>query len=293
MVEFATVKPAGSVSLIATPVRATVLAAGLVIVKSRDDVAFKAIETGLNAIATDGGAFTIRLTVLLTAPATGVCVVVTPEVEFGFEPVALLVTGKVTVQLPLAGIVIPVKLKAVAPAPKVLGVVPTHVPPTAPPTALMFVSVSLNDPPVSAEPFELLKVNVTVELPPEEIVVGLKAFAIVGAAKTIRFGVLLPEPAVAVWSVVTPEVVLGFVPSVLLVTEKMTVQLPLDGIVIPLKLKAVAPPTSVFGVVPTQVPVTEPPAALIFANVSLNEPLVRADALELVTVTVTAEVPPL
>jgi hypothetical protein len=49
----------------------------------------------------------------------------------------LLVTLKITVQLLLAGIVIPVKLSAVAPAARVFGVVPAQVPVTAPPRALM------------------------------------------------------------------------------------------------------------------------------------------------------------
>ena len=78
----------------------------------------------------------------------------------------LLVTEKMTVQPLLAGIVMPVKPRAVAPAANVFGVVPTQLPPTAPPTALMFVSVSVKAPPDSAEAFELLKVNVTVEVPP-------------------------------------------------------------------------------------------------------------------------------
>jgi hypothetical protein len=104
--------------------------------------------------------------------------------------------------------------------------------------------------------------------------------------------VLLTAPAVGVCVVVTPEVALGFVPTVLLVTLKMTVQLPLAGIVIPLKLNAVAFATSVFGVVPTQVPVTLPPVALILTSVSVNEALVNADALLLLNVSVTFELPP-
>src|SRR5258708_26653549 len=97
---------------------------------------------GLNALLIVGGLTTVRFAVLLAAPATGVWVVVTPEVVFGFEPAVLLVTGKVTVQLALAGIVIPLKLKAVAPAPKGFELAPTHVPPAAPPTALMLESGS-------------------------------------------------------------------------------------------------------------------------------------------------------
>ncbi len=81
-------------------------------------------------------------------------------------PGVLLVTAKLTVQMPL-GIVMPVKLKAVAPATSVFGVVPVQVPPTAPPTALIFTSVSVNEAPVSDEAFELFKVSVTVEVPPD------------------------------------------------------------------------------------------------------------------------------
>ena len=63
---------------------------------------------------TVGGAKTERFAVLLAVPAVVVCVVVTPEVEFGFVPTVLLVTSKVTVQVTLfAGIVIPLKLSAV------------------------------------------------------------------------------------------------------------------------------------------------------------------------------------
>jgi len=111
---------------------------------------------------------TVRLAVLLAVPAVGVCVVVTPEVVFGCTPPVLLLTAKVTVQLPLAGIVIPLKLKLVAPALSVFGVVPTQVPPTAPPTALIFVSMSVNEALVSVVTvLLLLKVRVTVVVPPD------------------------------------------------------------------------------------------------------------------------------
>jgi hypothetical protein len=115
---------------------------------------------------TVGGAKTDRLAVLLTVPAIGVCVVVTPEVAFGFEPTALLVTSKTTVQLLLAGIVIPLKLSAVAFATSVLGVVPTQVPVTLPPTALILARVSVNEALVNDDVLLLLNVRVTVEVPP-------------------------------------------------------------------------------------------------------------------------------
>jgi len=104
--------------------------------------------------------------------------------------------------------------------------------------------------------------------------------------------VLLAAPAVGVWVVVTPEVVLGWPPSVLPVTLKTTVQLPLAGIVIPVKLRAVWPPVNVDGVVPLHVPVTAPPTALILVRVSVKAPPVRADPLLLDSVKVTADVPP-
>ena len=192
----------------------------------------------------------------------------------------------------MAGIVIPVKLSAVALAASEFGVVPAHVPVTEPPEALMFTSVSVNAPPVNAAAFGLPMVSVTTLVPPDWIAAGANAFEIVASAKTDRLAVLLAAPAIGVCVVVTPDVVFGFVPSVLLVTLKITVHEPLAGIVMPLKLRAVALAASVFGVVPTHVPPTAPPTAAIFTSVSVNEPLPRAAAFELVSVSVTTLVPP-
>jgi hypothetical protein len=114
-----------------------------------------------------GATVTVRSAVLLTAPAVGVCVVFTPEVVLGREPAVELVTLNVTVQLPLAGMVIPLKLSAVAPALKEDGVVPEQVPPTDPPSALIFDSVSVNAPAVRAVVSLLVRVRVTTELPPD------------------------------------------------------------------------------------------------------------------------------
>jgi hypothetical protein len=239
-----------------------------------------------------GKAKTDRLAVLLTVPGEGVCVVVTPDVVLGCTPGVLLVTAKVTVQEPLAGIVIPVKLKAVAPATSVFGVVPKQLPPTAPPTALIFTNVSVKAAPVSAEALLSLKVSVTVEVPPGVIVFGENAFAIVGEAKTVSVAILLAGPVSGVCVVATPEVWFGFAPGVLLVTAKVTVQELLAGMLIPVKLNAVAPAANVFGVVPVQVPPTAPPTALIFTSVSVNAPPVSGAAVELLNVKVTVELPP-
>ena len=241
-------------------------------------------------IVGDARAFTVRLAVLLAAPAVGVCVVVTPDVVFGFTPLFVLVTLNVTVQLLDSGMVMPLKLRAVAPALKVLGVVPAQVPPTAPPTALIFTSVSENAPPVRVVALLFVNVNVTVEEPPDGIEVGLNALLMLGAARTVRFAVLLPVPAVGVCVVVTPEVALGLTPGVLLVTENVTVQLLLAGIVIPVKLSDVWP--TVRTVPAAQVPPTAPPTALIFASASVKDAPVSCEALPLVSVSVTVELPP-
>ncbi len=58
-VALATVRPVGNVSVNATPLRATALAAGLVMVNVSDVVAFSAMLLGLNTLAMDGGATTL------------------------------------------------------------------------------------------------------------------------------------------------------------------------------------------------------------------------------------------
>jgi hypothetical protein len=253
------------------------------------------IDAGLNAFEIVAAARTDRFAVLLAAPAVGVCVVVKPEVVFGLRATLVLVTAKVTVQLLLAGIVIPLKLNAVAPAVRLAGVIPTHVPPTAPPTALMFVRVSVKAPPLSAEALVLPRINTTVDEPPEVIDDGANDFEIVGdvgPAVTVSMAVLLTAPAVGVIAVVTPDVVLGFIPTLVLVTLKITVQLELAGIVMPVKLNAVAPAPRTAGVVPTQVPPTMPPTALMLERVSVNELPLNAKVLLLDNVRVTVEDPP-
>lgn len=55
----ATIRPVGNVSVNATPVSATVLPAGLVIVKVSVLVPFSGIEVGLNALLIEGGATTV------------------------------------------------------------------------------------------------------------------------------------------------------------------------------------------------------------------------------------------
>src|SRR5438445_550954 len=102
---------------------------------------------GLNALETVGAANTVRVALLLPDPAAGVCVVVTTEVVLFLPPAFVLVTLKITVQLLLAGIVIPDKLSAVAPFPTLRASDLVQVPVTDPPAALMLTRVSVNAPP--------------------------------------------------------------------------------------------------------------------------------------------------
>ena len=84
--------------------------------------------------------------------------------------------------------------------------------------------------------FGLLTVTVNVDTPPDAMVTGANAFAMVGAvALTVKLAVFDIGP-VAASLLDTPVVVLGNVPGVLLFTMIETVQLPLAGIVKPIKL---------------------------------------------------------
>jgi hypothetical protein len=113
----------------------------------------------------------------------------------------VLVTPKVTVQFPLAGIVMPVKFTTGAPAVKTLPAAPPHDPADAPPTAVIFESVSENEAFVNAVALLLVKVNVTVEVPPDAIVVGENAFPMVGGAITVMLAVAVaPAPSSVVES---------------------------------------------------------------------------------------------
>src|SRR5436305_1505647 len=102
----------------------------------------------------------------------------------------------------------PLKLSEVAPAARVPGGGPTQVPPTAPPAALILVSVSANAPPVRFNALLFDSVSVTTEVPPETIDAGLRLLLMVGeeSAVTVRVAILLAPPAAGVWVVVTPEV---------------------------------------------------------------------------------------
>lgn len=104
----ATVSPVGSVSVNATPVKATAFAAGLVIVKVRDVVAFRAMFAGLNTLAIDGGATTLMLAEAV--PPVPPSVEVTLPVVLFCVPAAIPVTFTEKVHDALAASVAPVRL---------------------------------------------------------------------------------------------------------------------------------------------------------------------------------------
>src|SRR6476646_5881398 len=146
---FATVRPVGSVSVNATPVRETAFAAGLVIVNVSDAVAFRAMFDGLNTLAIDGGATTLMLAEAV--PPVPPSVEVTLPVVLFCWPAAVPVTLTENVQEALAAIVPPLRLIVFVPAVAVI-VPPPQVPvrPFGVETTRPAGNVSLKPTPVSA-----------------------------------------------------------------------------------------------------------------------------------------------
>ena len=127
-VAFATVRPVGSVSVNATPVRDTVLAAGLVIVNVSEVVAFSATLLGLNTLAIDGGATTLMLAEAV--PPVPLSVEVTLPVVLFCWPAAMPVIFAEKVQDEFAAIVPPERLIVFVPA--VAVIVPAPQEPVSP-----------------------------------------------------------------------------------------------------------------------------------------------------------------
>src|SRR5689334_13422978 len=124
----ATVRPVGKVSLKATPAWATALAAGLVMVKVNEVVAFKPIAEGLKALAIAGGPCTLMVAeAVLPVPPS---VEVTLPVVLFFAPAVVPVTFKWKLQLLLPGSVPPVRVMTLVPA--VAVIVPAPQLPTSP-----------------------------------------------------------------------------------------------------------------------------------------------------------------
>src|SRR6266852_5670148 len=93
----ATVSPEGNVSLNATPVSDTMLAAGFVMVKVTVVVWFKPMPAAPNALAMVGGATTVRVAVLLTVPVPP-SMEPTAVVALALLPAVVPVTSTINVQ---------------------------------------------------------------------------------------------------------------------------------------------------------------------------------------------------
>ncbi len=117
--------PAGMVSANATPVRATALAAGFVIVKVSVLLPFGATALGANAFAIEGGATTPTLAVAV--PPVPPSVEVTAPVVLVCVPPAVPVTFTENVHEPLAARVAPERLTTLVACVAVI-VPPPHVP---------------------------------------------------------------------------------------------------------------------------------------------------------------------
>ena len=124
-VAFATVRPVGKVSVNATPVSGSTFAAGLVMVKVSDVVAFSEIVEGLKILAIDGGASTVTLAeAVLPVPPS---VEVTLPVVLFCRPAAMPVTFTENVQELFAARVAPERLITFVPCVAVI-IPPPHEP---------------------------------------------------------------------------------------------------------------------------------------------------------------------
>src|SRR6478672_9182243 len=235
----ATCKPAGNESVKATPVRATA-ALGLVMVKVSVLTPPTAMGLGEKALAMLGGAAAVRVSepVFPVPPL----VEVTLPVVLALAPLVVAVTATVTVQVPLAAMVPPEKLKEVFPAAgaKVGDPHPVVVAFGVAATCRPAGNESVKATPVRAVPvLGLVMVKVSVLTPPTAMGLGEKALAMLGGAATVRVSEpVLPVPPLVE---VTLPVVLTLAPAVVAVTATVTVQVPLAAMVPPEKLREVLP----------------------------------------------------
>src|SRR5216684_7167819 len=188
----ATARPAGRVSVKATPVSGIVLAAGLVMVKVSEVEPFSGMAAAPNALVMVGGVATLRFAVAVL-PVPPLVEVTLPVVLTKFpEAVAVMLT--VRVQVLLAAIVPPVSemlpeaATAVAVPPQVL-VRPLGVATTRPAGR-----VSVNATPVSATALAagLVMVKVSEVVPFRGTATAPKALAIDGGATTLTLAEAVP-----------------------------------------------------------------------------------------------------
>lgn len=253
--------PAGSESAKATPL-SELAVFGFARVKVNDVEPFSGTLDAPKALLIVGGATTVRVAVLLTAPFP-LCVEETTPVVLGLAPAVVPVTFKLKVQLLLVATAPPVNEtlpELVAGVPPqvftILGVAATTKPAGR---------ASVNATPVRAAGFAagFVMVKVKEVVPPIGIAEAPKPLLIVGGAATLRVAVLLARPVPPLVELTLP-VVFGNTPAVAAVTFTLSVQLPAAATVPPVKemlpepAAAVGVPAHVFvifGVEATTIPV--------------------------------------
>ncbi len=244
----ATVSPVGSVSVKATPVRGSTFAAGLVMVKVSEVVAFRLIVEGLNTLAIDGGASTFTLAVAV--PPVPPSVEVTFPVVLVCSPAAVPVTFTEKVQELLAARVAPERLITFVAWVAVIVPLPQEpVRPFGVETTRPAGKVSLKPTPVSVVVVLLFWIVKLSEVEPfSGIEAAPNALMMTGGPTTVieAFDVLPVPPSVEVtWTL------LFFTPAVVPCTFTETVQLALAASVPPERLMLPDPATAV--AVPPQV----------------------------------------
>lgn len=195
-VALATVSPVGSVSVKATPVSESTLAAGFVIVNVSEVVAFSAIVDGLKTFAIDGGATTLMLAEAV--PPVPPSVEVTFPVILFCVPAAIPLTSTSNVQPVLAEIVPPLKLMTLLPDVAVMVPAPQEpVRPFGVETIRPAGNVSVKATPVSATValgFRML--NERCVAPFNGILAFPNNFVIIGGATTVMDALeVFPVPA--------------------------------------------------------------------------------------------------
>src|SRR5882724_622054 len=229
----ATTKPAGRLSVNATPVSATP-AFGFVMVKVSEVEPFSGIVAAPNALLIVGGAATVRLAdAVLPVPPF---VEVTFPVVLFFTPEVVPVTFAVSVQVLLTAIVPPVS--EMLPEPATAVAVPPHV--LVKPFGVAITrpagKASVNATPVSATAFApgLVMVKVSDVVPLRGTEAAPNALAIDGGATTLMLADAVPPipPSVDV----TFPVVLFCVPAAVPVTFTAKVHEVLDASVAPDRL---------------------------------------------------------
>ncbi|HKV41952.1 MAG TPA: hypothetical protein VJX67_22300 [Blastocatellia bacterium] len=237
----ATCNPAGRASVNATPV-SVVVVFGLVMTKVRVATPpFSGIVGTLKALLMAGAPTTVRVAVLLVAPAPLSFELIAPVVLFQ-TPVAAPTTGTPNEHVPDPARVPAVKLI-------VLGAVVEIVPPqvaVGPEVATVIPagSVSVNAIPVNdRDVFGFDTVNVKVVPAPWRMLDAPNALLSVGGVATVSVAdAVFPVPPLAD---VTAPLTLFFTPTVVPVTSTDTVHVPLAAILPPLNVKVVSPAAGV------------------------------------------------